>query len=98
MERHGYAIEDVSIPTSFPNLTILQPSDEICARAIAKASVKFHGPLYIKVHKSPIPLVNTPEDYTYEIGKATKFAILEMISLFLPQGSWSVKALKLPKF
>ncbi|MGI6792674.1 transketolase family protein [Aminivibrio sp.] len=66
------ATEDVSIMRSFPNLTILQPSDEICARAIAKASVKFHGPLYIKVHKSPIPLVNTPEDYTYEIGKANK--------------------------
>lgn len=64
------ATEDVSIMRSFPNLTILQPSDEVCARAIARASVDFHGPLYIKVHKAPVPIINAPEDYTYEIGKA----------------------------
>lgn len=68
------ATEDVSIMRSFPNLTILQPSDEVCARAIAKASVMHSGPLYIKVHKSPIPAVNSPEKYDFQIGRANLIA------------------------
>ena len=68
------ATEDVSIMRSFPNLTILQPSDEVCARAIAKASVNHFGPLYIKVHKSPLPAVNCPDKYDFQIGRANVIA------------------------
>ncbi|HBA54914.1 MAG TPA: transketolase, partial [Syntrophorhabdus aromaticivorans] len=64
------ATEDVSIMRSFPNLTIVQPSDETCARAIARASVDFHGPLYIKVHKAPVPDINPSEGYVFKLGKA----------------------------
>lgn len=49
------AIEDVSIMRSFPNMTVVQPSDEFTARAAARASADFQGPLYIRLHRNPVP-------------------------------------------
>ena len=49
------ALEDVSIMRAFPNMTVVQPSDERTAREIARASVDFEGPLYIRLHRNPVP-------------------------------------------
>ena len=64
------AIEDVSIMRSFPNMTVVQPADAIAARAIARASVDFVGPLYIRLHRNPVPDVFTEGEYRFEFGKA----------------------------
>lgn len=65
------AIEDVSIMRSFPNMTVVQPSDEASAREIAKASVNFEGPLYIRLHRNPVPDVVRETPVTFEWGKAS---------------------------
>jgi len=64
------AIEDISIMRSFPNMTIVQPSDAVSARAVARAAVDFKGPLYIRLHRNPVADIYTAEDYTFEIGKS----------------------------
>ncbi len=63
------AIEDVSIMRSFPNMTVVQPSDAVSARALARASLDFTGPLYIRLHRNPVPDVYG-EDYEFTFGKA----------------------------
>ena len=63
------AIEDVSIMRSFPNMTVVQPSDAVSARALARASLDFTGPLYIRLHRNPVPDVYG-EDYIFTFGKA----------------------------
>ena len=57
------AIEDVSIMRSFPNMTIVQPSDAASARAIAHAAVDFRGPLYIRLHRNPVADIHDPSSY-----------------------------------
>lgn len=64
------AIEDISIMRSFPNMTIIQPSDDISARAAAHASVDFRGPLYVRLHRNPVDAIHNPRTYRFEIGKA----------------------------
>lgn len=64
------AIEDVSIMRSFPNMTIVQPSDAVSARAVAHAAVDFKGPLYIRLHRNPVADIYDPATYRFEIGKA----------------------------
>ena len=64
------AIEDVSIMRSFPNMTIVQPSDAVSARAVARAAVDFTGPLYIRLHRNPVADIYDAENYQFEIGKS----------------------------
>ena len=64
------AVEDVSIMRSLPNMTIVQPADAVSARAIARASVDFEGPLYIRLHRNAVADIYG-EDYQFELGKAT---------------------------
>lgn len=64
------AIEDVSIMRSFPNMTIVQPSDAVSARAVAHAAVDFKGPLYIRLHRNPVADIFEADKYHFEIGKS----------------------------
>ncbi|SDI09800.1 transketolase family protein [Propionivibrio dicarboxylicus] len=65
------AVEDVAIMRAFPNMTIIQPADAVAAKAIAHAAHQFHGPLYVRLHRNPSPLIYD-ESYTFELGKATR--------------------------
>ncbi len=64
------AIEDVSIMRAFPNMTVIQPSDAVSARAAAHAAVDFKGPLYIRLHRNPVADIHNPDTYQFEIGKS----------------------------
>lgn len=64
------AIEDVAILRAFPNMTIVQPADSIAAKSLAHAAVNFHGPLYIRLHRNPVPDFYDQESYEFVIGKA----------------------------
>jgi len=65
------AIEDVAILRAFPNMTVIQPADGVAAASLAHAAVDFHGPLYIRLHRNPVPDLYDPETYKFVIGKAT---------------------------
>ena len=64
------AIEDVSIMRAVPNMTVIQPSDAVSARAAAHAAVDFKGPLYIRLHRNPVADIHNPDTYQFEIGKS----------------------------
>lgn len=61
--------EDVGVMRSLANMTIVQPSDAVSARAVARWSVGFDGPLYIRLHRSPVEEVHA-EPYEFHFGKA----------------------------
>lgn len=61
--------EDVGVMRSLANMTVVQPSDSVTARAIARWSVGFEGPLYVRLHRSPVEEVH-PENYEFHFGKA----------------------------
>ena len=64
------AVEDVSIMRAFPNMTIWQPADAVSAKEMAKASLDFTGPLYVRLHRNPVPDVYD-DSYRFVPGKAT---------------------------
>ena len=64
------AVEDLSIMRAISNLTIIEPSDAVSARIMAREAIKFKGPLYVRLHFAPVPDVHQEEDYHFTIGKA----------------------------
>ena len=64
------AVEDVSIMRALPNMTIIQPSDSVSARAMAKAALDFCGPLYVRLHRNPVETIHQPDNYHFEIGRS----------------------------
>ncbi len=63
------ASEDLSLIRGIPNLTVVEPSDAVAARKLAKASLAYSKPLYIRFPKEATPLVND-DSYNMQIGKA----------------------------
>lgn len=64
------AIEDVAILRALPNMTIIQPSDGVSARFLARKALEFHGPLYVRLPFDAVEDINDEATYNVEIGKA----------------------------
>lgn len=65
------AIEDIAVLKTMCNMTIIQPSDNITARVLAKKAVDFKGPLYVRLPFDAVEDVYTEEiAEEIEIGKA----------------------------
>lgn len=91
------AIEDVSIMRSFPNMTIVQPADAAAARAVARMSVDFRGPLYIRLHRNPAADIYDAGTYRFELGKANTVMDLGSDATFIVSGILLNKALEAAK-
>jgi transketolase len=61
-------IEDVSIMSAIPNMTILTPCDAEETRQAVRAAVEIQGPVYIRVSRNDVPDFIKPEDI-FELGK-----------------------------
>ena len=64
------AIEDLALLRAIPHMTIIQPSDAVSARALAKKALEFHGPLYVRLPFDAVDDINDEATYNVEIGKA----------------------------
>ena len=65
-----YALEDVGVIRSMPNLTILSPADGVEIVKATLAAAEFEGPVYIRLTGGKNNPVVYQEDYPFEIGKA----------------------------
>ncbi len=63
-----FALEDVAILRTLPNLTILSPSDEVEAMLSMKALRNHKGPVYVRIGKKKEPIVYT-EPFSFKLGK-----------------------------
>ena len=68
------AVEDLGILRTMPNMTIIQPSDGVSAKAMAHFAVDFTGPLYVRLHRNPVPDFYNPESFEFKFGKAVTVA------------------------
>jgi len=62
-------IEDFALMSSIPTMTVIEPCDSIETRKAIKAVVDHEGPVYIRLGRSPSPVI-TEESTPFEIGKA----------------------------
>ncbi|MCI8956931.1 MAG: transketolase family protein [Eubacterium sp.] len=60
--------EDIALMRTIPGMTIINPCDDIEARAAVKAAYEMEGPVYLRFGRLAAPVINK-EDYQFEIGK-----------------------------
>lgn len=61
--------EDIALMRSIPGMVIINPADDIEARAAVLAAAEHNGPVYMRFGRLAVPRV-FDEDYKFEIGKA----------------------------
>jgi transketolase len=65
-----YAIEDMAVMRSIPNITVLSPSDAGQSAKLFEAAVQFNAPVYIRLTGGLNASIVYKEDYALEIGKS----------------------------
>ena len=61
--------EDIALMRTIPNMVIINPSDDIEARAAVKAAYEYVGPVYLRFGRLAAPVINDSADYKFELGK-----------------------------
>lgn len=64
--------EDIALMRTIPGMTIINPADDIEARAAVKAAIDYVGPVYMRFGRLAVPVFNNPDTYKFEIGKGIK--------------------------
>lgn len=61
--------EDIALMRTIPGMTIINPCDDVEARAAVRAAVEFNGPVYMRFGRLAVPVINDSETYKFEMGK-----------------------------
>lgn len=64
--------EDIALMRTIPGMTIINPADDVEAKAAVEAAVKFEGPVYMRFGRLAAPVFNDKETYKFELGKGIK--------------------------
>ncbi len=62
-------LEDLALMREIPGMVVLNPSDDVEAKAAVKAAYNHVGPVYIRFGRLAVPVINDVPDYKFEIGK-----------------------------
>ena len=61
--------EDIGLMRTIPGMVILNPADDVEARACVKAAYEHKGPVYLRFGRLAVPVFHDEETYTFQIGK-----------------------------
>lgn len=61
--------EDLALMRTIPGMVILNPADDVEARAAVKAAAEYEGPVYLRFGRLAVPVFNDEAIYKFEIGK-----------------------------
>lgn len=61
--------EDIALMRTIPGMTIINPCDDVEAKAAVKAALDFSGPVYMRFGRLAVPVINDRETYKFELGK-----------------------------
>ena len=62
--------EDIALMRTIPGMIVINPSDDVEAKAAVKAAYEHVGPVYLRFGRLAVPVINDNADYKFEIGKA----------------------------
>ena len=74
-------IEDLLLMRAIPGMVVICPADDVEARAAVRAAAAYNGPVYIRLGRSAVPVINDRPDYKFEWGKGIKVREGKDISL-----------------
>ena len=61
--------EDIALMRTIPGMVVINPSDDIEARAAVRAAYEHEGPVYMRFGRLAVPVINDRPDYKFELGK-----------------------------
>ena len=61
--------EDIALMRTIPGMVILNPADDVEAKACVKAAYEYNGPVYLRFGPLAVPVINDRPDYKFELGK-----------------------------
>jgi len=66
--------EDIALMRTIPGMVIINPADDVEARAAVFAAAEYEGPVYLRFGRLAVPRFNEPDTYKLEIGKGIELA------------------------
>ena len=61
--------EDLALMREIPGMVVINPSDDVEAKAAVEAAYNYYGPVYMRFGRAACPVINDTPDYKFEIGK-----------------------------
>lgn len=61
--------EDIALMRTIPGMVVINPADDIEARAAVQAAYDHVGPVYMRFGRLAVPVINDNADYKFELGK-----------------------------
>jgi transketolase len=61
--------EDIAIMRAIPGMVVINPADDVEARAAVKAAYEYDGPVYLRFGRLAVPVIFDENDFKFEIGK-----------------------------
>lgn len=64
--------DDIALMREIPGMVVINPSDDVEARAAVWAAYEYEGPVYLRFGRLAVPVINDEETYRFELGKGVK--------------------------
>lgn len=61
--------EDIALMRTIPGMVVINPSDDVEAKAAVEAAYEHQGPVYLRFGRLAVPVINDNPDYKFELGK-----------------------------
>lgn len=61
--------EDIALMRTIPGMVVINPSDDVEAKAAVRAAIEHEGPVYLRFGRLAVPVINDTPDYKFELGK-----------------------------
>ena len=74
--------EDIALMRTIPGMVVINPSDDIEAKAAVEAAIEYDGPVYLRFGRLATPVINDTTDYKFEIGKGVQLKEGRDITIF----------------
>ncbi len=63
--------EDLALMRTIPGMTVINPGDDVEARAAIYAAYEMDGPVYLRLGRLAVPIINDESTFKFTIGKGT---------------------------
>ena len=64
--------EDIALMRTIPGMVVINPSDDVEARAAVHAAFEYDGPVYLRFGRLAVPVINDESTYKFELGKGVE--------------------------
>lgn len=61
--------EDIALMRTIPGMVIINPCDDVEARAAVKSAYEYIGPVYLRFGRLATPIINDEKSYEFKLGK-----------------------------